>query len=311
MPRARSRTSLAGQRAALPVLALLIAALLAGGCRTGISLDSRSTDTVTRSIPATQVPAAAEIRIEMFNGDVTVDGASSGGVDATIQRTGVGASDAEAAADRDRIEVTAEAASTGVTIRARYTPNPSSPNNRGASATVHVPPDARVTVETTNGAVHLTGLQGTSHVRTSNGRVELTGAVGGASVETSNGSIDVQGGAGGLQLRTSNSAVTVAGVTQATLDITTSNGAVTVDASLAAGDHRIETSNATITLTLPSGSALGVDASTSNAEVAVRGFQVVASGSPERGRLVGTVGGRAESKVTLRTSNNPITIAAR
>jgi len=258
----------------------------------------------------TQVPSEAQgilVRIEMFNGPIEVRAGAPGRVRAEVTTTGAGGSKADAEADRAKVQVTLDAGPDGtVLLRAVYQPNPSSPNNRGASAIVDVPPQAALDLRTSNGNVSTAAVAGPIQVATSNGAVRLAEVGAGATVRTSNNGVEIDG-SGTIDVQTSNAAIVLRGE-EVTIRARTSNATVDFDGTLSDAPQSLETSNESIYVRLPAGSSFGLDAQTSGgAHVVVTGFDVRTSGAAGGDILQGTVGTGGPS-ITLRTSNANIEV---
>jgi hypothetical protein len=296
-------------RRPLVILAALgLAAAAVAGCAElpPFAVTSSGTQSLEVAIPA-DAPAVA-VRVEMFNGPIEVRAGDPGRVAAVVTTRGVGASTAEAEADRAKIQVTLDANPDGsVLLRAVYQPNPASPNDRAASAVVEVPPAASLDLRTSNGAVRTSGVGGAVDVRTSNGPVTLADLGAGATVRTSNGAVEVAGG-GLLDVETSNGRITIRG-TGATVRAATSNGDLSFEGTFSDGAQQLETSNNPITVRLPASASFALDARTSNAAVIVEGFSITTSGAATGSTLQGSVGTGGPS-ITLRTSNAAIVVSA-
>jgi DUF4097 and DUF4098 domain-containing protein YvlB len=294
------------------LVASLVAALLAlsalGAC-TGdgpLAVKASASQELTAAVSASG--ADPTVRVEMFNGSIAVRAGDPGRITATVTTTGSGSSKADAEADRAKIDVALDAHPDGtVVLSAVYQPNPTSPGNRAASATVDVPPGAVLDLRTSNGRVDSTGLGGAITVQTSNGAVNLVGAAQGATVHTSNGGVEVDGG-GSLDVETSNAAVVIHG-TGATVRVTTSNGSIAFDGTISNAAQSMETSNAGIDLRLPANAGFELDAETSNAAVTLTGFAIRTTGSASQGAMRGTVGSGGPS-IRLRTTNAAIVVRA-
>jgi DUF4097 and DUF4098 domain-containing protein YvlB len=295
-------------RCALAPLAALVLAVVVAGCGQGSPLQARATDTETLSVDVPAGSWAALVRVEMFNGPIQVRAGAPGEVSAVVTTTGTGTTQADAESDRQQIQVTLDANPDGtVLLRAVYQPNPSSPENRSASAVVTVPAAASLDLRTSNGAVTVADVTGAIDVRTSNGAVTLADAPAGSTVRTSNGAVEIAGG-GLLDVESSNGRVRIFG-TDATVRAVTSNADLTFEGTFSGGAQGLETSNGPITVRLPAGSSFGLDAQTSNGSVTVDGFDIRTTGVVDDDTLQGTVGTGGPS-VVLRTSNASIVIAA-
>jgi hypothetical protein len=297
-----SRRIVAGL-AALVLVSSTLAACRADGPFTVTASGTQELDT---AVGATAPDLA--LRVEMFNGRVEVRAGALGRVAATVTTTGVGASKADAEADRAKIQVTLDANPDGsMLLRAVYQPNPGSPNNRAASAVVEVPPDAALDLRTTNGTVTTSGIRGRIDARTSNGAVKLAGPDFGANVRTTNGAVEIDG-TGLLDVQTTNGRVSIRGA-DATLSVRTSNGDVSFDGTLSDSPQRVATTNNPITIRLPATAGFTIDARTTNAGVVLDGFTLKTTAPATEVAKQGIVGVGGPWLV-LRTTNAAIVVSA-
>ena len=280
----------------------LAAGLLAVGCA---GVGGQSTARESRDLSLAQLTSQL-VRVEVFNGEITVRPGPAGGVSATVTVTGVGATRQEAEADRANIATTLQETGGAVVLQAVYQPDPANPRNRGASAVVSVPAGSSLELTTSNGKVGIAGITGAVTVRTSNGEVTVDGAVAGVDAETSNGAISVTGSRGPLGLVSSNARIRI-GATDAIVRARTSNGEIAFAGSMAPGPQSLETSNGAISLVLGPDATFNLDLETSNAEVKV-GYPVTTSETASPARLVGRVGAAPATAISARTSNAGITI---
>lgn len=267
---------------------LLVSGSLMAGCVT-ISRRAQARDTVSLTL---DVPIGTPTRVETFNGGITVSPSGGSTVTAEVVRRGEGADDAEATANRDAIAVTLELVDGVALLRAVYAPDPASiPGGSGASIKLRVPPQTALQLVASNGPISVRDTWGMLEARTSNGPVDLSEMVGSVSVETSNGPVGMEAGE------------------PVSLQVRTSNGGITFEGALEPGDHRLETSNGPVTLSLPPDSAFTVDARTS-ANKASSDF-AIAGPAADDGALDGVVGSpeaAAATTITIRTSNAPIAV---
>ena len=140
---------------------------------------------------------------------------------------------------------------------------------------ITVPAGTTVTGSTSNGAITIEGLEGVVDVTTSNGAIELNGVSSTVSARTSNGAIT------GTDLLSSD------------LQVTTSNGRVTLRFAGSPTSVEVSTSNGEIEVTLPDDSPpYAVITSTSNGEV-----DIGIRSDPDAGQTI-----------DLRTSNGDISL---
>jgi len=159
--------------------------------------------------------------------------------------------------------------------------------NVGVSYKVHLPRQATVAIENSNGGVELAGTHGKTHLKTSNGSITVREAEGDFELETSNGAITVARSAGSLQADTTNGSI------RAELTRFTPK------------DLRLETSNGSVVLSLPRDSHFSVDAESSNGRV--QSDFAVPGGATGRNSLKGHVNGGGTT-VFIRTSNGGVTL---
>jgi hypothetical protein len=267
---------------------LFLGASLLAGCVT-ISSRAQARDTVSLTL---DVPIGTPMRVETFNGGISVSPSAGSVISAEVVRRAEGADSAEAEASRDAIAVTLEMVDGVALLRAIHTPDPASiPGGSGAAITLRVPPQTELELVTSNGPIGVRDTWGGLDARTSNGPVSLSDMVGAVTVETSNGPVGVEAGE------------------RVALQVRTSNGGITFDGALAAGEHRLETSNGPVTLTLPPDAAFTLDAGTS-ANKATSDF-AISGPATEDSALSGAAGdpeAAAATVITIRTSNAPIAV---
>lgn len=283
-------------------IVVLAGALLVAGC-TGIVGEVTARESRDLSLSGF---ISTLVRVEVFNGELSVRPGPDGRVGATVTVTGVGATRPDAEADRANVVTTLAEAGDAVVLRAVFQPDPTNPRNRGASASVTVPAGSALELVTSNGKVSVAGIGGAIRIRTSNGETTVDGATTGVDVETSNSAITVTGARGPLALTSSNGGIRI-DATDAAIKAATSNGEIAFNGSLAAGQHSFETSNAAISLRLGADATFGLDLKTSNAKVRV-GYPVTTNGTAEEARLSGRVGDAPTVSISARTSNGGITI---
>lgn len=115
--------------------------------------------------------------------------------------------------------------------------------------TVSVPPTADLTVASTNGAIGVSGLNGSVRV------------------ETTNGTIDARNLVGTLDLQTTNGAIRAAACESDDVTARTTNGAVDLHFTRAPGTVEARSTNGSITVSVPSDASYFIDAHTVNGRV--------------------------------------------
>jgi RNA polymerase sigma factor (sigma-70 family) len=176
----------------------------------------------------------------------------------------------------------------------------------GADAEVHVPPGAVLNLQTSNGAVNLTGGTGAVTIDTSNGAIVVKDGKGTLQLNTSNGAITVTGATGKIDLKTSNGPIDLM-AEKAAVKARTSNGGVAFAGTLTDGPHLLTSTNGSIRLTLPADAQFKVAAMTSHGKV-VNEFGPEPSGTAGRTMLNVTVGKDPKVEIGAQTSNGGIEI---
>ncbi len=164
-------------------------------------------------------------------------------------------------------------------------------------------------INSSNGRIEVTGIAGQFDLSTSNGVITARDVDGTVAAQTANGRVSVMGGSGTLRLGSSNGVVEVHDVHANGIDLHTSNGRITFVGSLVPGSKNIvDTSNGTVSLTLPPDSALNVDLRSGNGSVTV-GFSVTTppNGQTKRNAVQGVIN-RPDADLTVHTGNGSITL---
>ncbi len=187
----------------------------------------------------------------------------------------------------DKIEYSVKQEGDTITIEARAKDGGSWKGCMMAEIVVTAPANTDVDLRTSNGAVELTGIEGTGSIETSNGRIELIDVKGEFDGRTSNGQVRVRDAVGEF-------------------DMETSNGAISFSGELTAGGrNRMKTSNGKVDVELLGTPSVSLEASTSNGEITTDLPLMVSSVS--KSRLVGTIGD-GEADLDVSTSNGDVSI---
>jgi hypothetical protein len=196
-------------------LVFLAAALLAS------TASAKVTEDFERVVP---FEAGGSFSIQNVNGSIDIETWNDGSVRIQARK------EARTQEDLDAIEIVVDGAGTDVSVRTLY------PRHRGGgqvSYRVSIPANARVAVETVNGAVSVTGIQGRVRAESVNGGLKLESIDGEVEAETTNGSIETR------------------------------------YRRAAEGRHRFETTNGSVRIYLPSDAGGEVEAETSNGSIEV------------------------------------------
>lgn len=168
--------------------------------------------------------------------------------------------------------------------------------------------DGDVSIHTSNGRVNAERLSGTIDIGSSNGGITLNALHGTVKAYTSNGVIRAAGLEGKCWMATSNGGVNVDGRFES-LDIATGNGSVVARAepgSKISSGWSIHTSNAAVTLSVPKDLAATLDASTSNGGITLD-LPLTLQGASSNTRIRGALNGGGP-EVSIRTSNASIRV---
>lgn len=170
--------------------------------------------------------------------------------------------------------------------------------------------NGNVTIHTTNGAVRAARLDGAIDIASSNGGIVLDDLKGSEKVRTTNGGIRATSLDGRCDLSTTNGGIHVTGRFES-LDIATGNGAVVARAesgSRMSSGWSIRTTNAGVSLALPPDFKANLDASTTNGRIALD-LPAELGGSRSESRIQGPMNGGGPS-LLIHTSNGSIHLAA-
>jgi hypothetical protein len=261
------------------------------------------------------------LSVETMNGEIDVRSWNENRIDIAGTKS--------AATEELLKQVTIDIVRSGNSVRIRTIRPSDRRGNLGARYVIKVP--AKTELErlvTSNGAVHVEGIDGRARINTSNAGVRAFRLHGDLDATTSNGGVEVMDLTGGAVIRTSNGGVKIDSV-RGYLEAVTTNGPITArlensDASRPVklessngpitlevdqpktADIHASTSNAPITLKLPAAASAKVQASTSNGGIQTD-FDVAAKGTMSKNRLEGTIGSGGPL-LMLSTSNGPIRI---
>jgi len=239
--------------------------------------------------------AGGTLTLRNVNGSVTLDAWDRNEVRVEADKEVKAGSDAEAKKIMGEVRIEVQPSAGGLRVETKLpkrdgggfldwlTGHDSSVN---VKYRVHVPRQAAVDAGSVNGHVALTGTHGRAKLETTNGGIKATGVDGNLDLETTNGTIAATGVTGTVKADTTNGGIELqfANVPrQGDLDLSTTNGGVTVK--------------------LPRGAAVSVDAATSNGRV--HSDFTVAGGEPGKHHLTGDINGGG-SKLHIRTTNGGV-----
>lgn len=303
---------------------LLAASVMLAGCDFVDPSEWGSSERYKEEFSSThKLAAGGRVVLEGFNGSVEIVGWEKD----EVEVSGTKSASREEVLRAMKVDVTADPGM--VRIRARRPDERSC--NCGVRFTLKVP--KKVTLEeiaTSNGSLRLESVTGAARMRTSNGSVHVWGVEGDLNIQTSNGSMDVDRFKGAADLRTSNGRVKASGI-EGEFAARTSNGSIDADIrALDAGkpvvltssngsvsltlerwqnnEVRATTSNSSINLRLPAGVAAEVRAVTTNGNI-TSDFELTTS-QFSKTRVNGRIGGGG-ALMDLGTSNGNIRLMRR
>lgn len=270
---------------------LIVAALALGALPTAASAQ------VERRLEQTfQVRPGSVVTVKISGGSIQIDTGRQGVVDARLTERFEVSSETDADRVLEDFDISLTEHGGNVVLIARRKPGRSwSSSGRGSnvrlSATLTVPADVSLDLDTSGGAITVRG--------------ERTADL---NADTSGGSIQVDGGEGRMRLDTSGGSITVRRALS-TLDADTSGGSIQVDYVGPAATHvSVDTSGGSIDIGIDPAAKLSIDASTSGGGVSVLGLPF-STRSLSRSRASGTMNGGG-GQLSADTSGGHIQIHA-
>jgi RNA polymerase sigma factor (sigma-70 family) len=264
---------------------------------------SRVEEVVTKSFTFKKAPRFV---VETFNGPIEVATGTEGTANAKVTKRVQAASEEAAKEDLKNVVVQMTQERDTIRITAK-TEGLNVMTNRGAAVELQVPAGAPLELHSSNGRVTVSGPSGDVTATSSNGRIEVKGGKGKLHLKTSNGRVTVDGGTGPLDLNTTNGRIEIK-ATKAAVKAHTTNGAIHFSGTLSEGDHTFNTSNGSVTVTLPADARFRFDAQTSNGKVTSQFSLKDGDSKKKKTHLSGTVGDNPTTTLKLHTSNGNIEV---
>lgn len=239
--------------------------------------------------------AGGTLTLRNLNGSVTFEAWDRNEVRVEADKEVKAGSDAEAKRMMDLVKIDVQPGAGGLRIDTRIPKKDSglldwiTGNNVQVNVTyrIRLPRQAAVDAGNTNGHIALTGTHGNAKLETTNGRIEVARVDGDLDLETTNGAIEGAGIAGAVKAETTNGAIDLAFAEVPRR-----------------GDLELETTNGGVTVKLPRGAGVSVDAATSNGGIHSE-FQVSGSEPGRKHRLTGDINGGG-SRLHIRTTNGGV-----
>jgi DUF4097 and DUF4098 domain-containing protein YvlB len=203
--------------------------------------------------------ANGRLSVETFNGSVEISGWDQNTVD--ISGTKYGPSQRAA----DDLKVNIDKSPDSVSVRVL---RPSERrNNQGARFVIKVPRTVVLDrITTSNGAIRTIDGSGPARFRTSNGQIHVAGLQGSLDAQTSNAAVELLDVDGDAVAHTSNGRIHAERL-NGTLEAITSNSGVHAEVRRSDRPIRVETSNGPVELTLPDGYTRDVRVNTNNSSI--------------------------------------------
>jgi hypothetical protein len=266
----------------------------------GIPWRERAELTETLMLPATK----GRLSIENENGRTHVVGEDRADIALKIVRAARGESAQDAAQRAGAIQVSTRESGGDLIVEVNV---PGRFLLRGkADLEVRAPRSTRVSVNSSNGLVSLSGLRAAVRAHSSNGPVRVSDIVGDVEVHTSNARVHAECICGHILARSSNGKIELA-EHKGSVDAATSNGTICCRmASVGAEGVTLATSNGRITLDLPEQLDADVDIRVDNGTIRNQRDMSCAPREKE-GRLRCTLG-RGGAPIKLRASNGSISL---
>lgn len=250
------------------------------------------------------------IVIEMMHGPITVTTANGKEISGQLTVRGVGVDKEEAEKEIKAIDFDIKPDVDGkILIKATRTDGSKHWNNSGTEATLQVPASSKLELITANSSILVTGRNQGVIAKTTNGSVSIKQSASSVYVQSSNGAVTCNDVVGPANIETSNAAITLTGK-QMLLNCKSSNGSIKFAGDLIPGNHKLQTSNSHINVTLPQNACMSLSASTSNGRI-TNDFKLTKVGSKNsKTNLEGEIGegDASNTNLTLKTSNSSIAI---
>lgn len=300
----------------LPVLSLT---LLLTSCDVEGFIDSQRFKEEFRHVHA--LKQGGRVTLENYNGSIEISGWAKDEINITGTKY---------AASEDLLkQVKVDVQVAGDTVNIRTIPPAERKGMSGAQFVIHVPRKVELDrIQSSNGSVRITDVEGPARLRTSNGSVRAFNLSSKLEILTTNGSVEVRGLNGSANLRTSNGTVTLDDI-HGSVDATTTNGKIQGQLAESAGempmrmqttngsidlrldsalktDVRASTTNGSVTIRLPASLNARLDASTTNSSVSCD-FPLATTIETSKRKLVGTIGSGGP-RIDLNTTNGPIRV---
>ena len=174
---------------------------------------------------------------------------------------------------------------------------------------VSVPHAANVRASSGDGAIRVSGVNGTIALRSGDGRIQATNSAGSVSASTGDGGIDLDGVDGAVEAITGDGRVRVSGKITA-IRARSGDGSIAIEAragSATESDWDISSGDGAVTLQIPDDFNAELDAHTGDGSVHLNGVSVTTTGTVTRNSVRGRLGSGGRP-VRVRTGDGSITL---
>ena len=172
---------------------------------------------------------------------------------------------------------------------------------------------ASVTLESSSGKVSITkvNIRGALVITCDFGDIDLHQTMASSyDLDSNSGGITVDGAKGSIKAHTDFGSIDIKNAENATLDLQSNSGGIDFSGSLGEGPHTVQSDFGSVTLALPTDSALDVDLSTDFGSISSDiPITVTLEGDSEKNHQTGTIN-EGGAKLTVKTNNGSIDITA-
>lgn len=289
------------------------AALALAGAAAGCVINMDGEQVVVRDEHRFTVGAGAAVTLETFDGSVTVRSWDRPEVVVEVQKRGPDRETAEAlevTATQDGSQVRVEAPAPRVESEFVGIGNVSGPS---VSYEVSVPREVALTVNTRDGSIAVTGIEGAVDLRSGDGSIRANRIDGELKANTGDGSVQIADASGAATIESGDGSIHLQGRVDV-VHARTRDGSVVIEAdegSAMKADWDVTTGDGSIVLRVPRGFSAEIDAASSNGRVRGEAAGLDTSGGGEdRERLRGRLGSGGHV-VRLRSGDGSIRVLDR
>ena len=252
------------------------------------------------------VTGKAEVNLKTFDGAIEVSAWDRPEVAVVIERR------AGSQAEGEALKVTATQDGSRITVEAIAPPRAVQVGfhvGRSVKFIVSVPHDTDLVARSGDGSITVAGVRGHLQLNSGDGSIKGTGLDGEVAASTGDGSVTLEGVRGNVDVNTGDGSVRISGAPVA-LTAHTGDGSVTLDldASATVGkDWQITTGDGSVKISLPSTVNAELDASTGDGGIEASDFGLRTTAEARnalRGRL-----GSGGPALKVRTGDGAITVA--